>query len=374
MRIVIITTRPFHLVHLGRELAELGHQVTVFGYVPYPRIQYYRPGSALYKSAFLPLLPHTAFAVLRGSYSIQRRATERLLGSIDDYVSKKLPECDVAIALSSVGIESLQIARERFGAITVCDRGSAHVIAQKKVLSIRKASALTDHYVRRELASYEAADIVAVPSIYARNSFVENGYDINRIFRNNYGVDLRRFFVKSRSKPKGDVVKLLYVGGWTFQKGCDVLAEAVRRNRKLHVTHAGQRGDLEFPRSSRFQSRGHVANEKLVELYSTHDVLVLPSRQDGFGMVLLEALACGTPVVASMNTGALDLRQAIENPCAIEVLNEINADALLNAIDLLLERRLAEPSLLTEADKSYFSWAAYGRRYHDFLLDKVSLK
>ncbi len=48
----------------------------------------------------------------------------------------------------------------------------------------------------------------------------------------------------------------------------------------------------------------HVSDARLVELYNACDVLVFPSFYEGFGLPVLEAMACGTPVAAS-NTPAL---------------------------------------------------------------------
>ena len=49
----------------------------------------------------------------------------------------------------------------------------------------------------------------------------------------------------------------------------------------------------------RIAFEGRVSTERLAELYATCDVFVFPSQQEGFGIVLLEAMFCGLPVVAS---------------------------------------------------------------------------
>ena len=52
---------------------------------------------------------------------------------------------------------------------------------------------------------------------------------------------------------------------------------------------------------------GHVPQSELKSLMSKSHVMVLPSIEEGFGMVLAQAMACGCPVIASQNTGAEDL-------------------------------------------------------------------
>ena len=56
-----------------------------------------------------------------------------------------------------------------------------------------------------------------------------------------------------------------------------------------------------------FRYLGAVARGELHKHYSQASVLVLPSIQDGFGMVQAQAMACGVPVIATENTGAADL-------------------------------------------------------------------
>jgi alpha-maltose-1-phosphate synthase len=52
---------------------------------------------------------------------------------------------------------------------------------------------------------------------------------------------------------------------------------------------------------------GHMPQTELKNIMSLSHVLVLPSVQDGFGMVMAQAMACGCPVIASTNTGGEDL-------------------------------------------------------------------
>jgi glycosyltransferase involved in cell wall biosynthesis len=103
-----------------------------------------------------------------------------------------------------------------------------------------------------------------------------------------------------------------------------------------------------------------------------HHILVLPSRQDGFGMVLLEALAAGLPVVASRMTGGPDIRDAIENPQWVEIVEPGSVDDLVRGLDSMASReseaQTSGPRLrLSRRDQSFFSWRGYGERYLNFL-------
>lgn len=131
------------------------------------------------------------------------------------------------------------------------------------------------------------------------------------------GVDLTRFRPSSAHALRrdlgladGDVV-LLYVGFCTPRKGLEHLARAMQSlppNVKLVVV-----GRWEAEYRARFDRilgeargrvivRGYVADEELPQYYSMADVFVFPSLLEGFGLPLAEALACGTPVVATQGS------------------------------------------------------------------------
>lgn len=374
MKIVILASRAFHLAHLAREMAALGHQVTMYGYVPRFRMRAYRYGAADYRSRFLRTLPHSALALQRPFPNLCRRATDAAMPRIDRLVANELPECDVFIGLSGVALECFAVARKR-GALTVCDRGSAHVLHQRDAITSTGTYGLTQQYIERELAGYEAAQYVVVPSTFAAQTFADRGYAAERIKLNPYGVDFTRFEAmpgSCRSAPRTTAtLKALYVGAWTYQKGCDVLSQMLARHPEIQLTHIGMPGDVRFPSLQNFRTLGHVPNSQLAPHYAQHDVFVLASRQDGFGMVLLEALASGIPIVGSRSTGAPDIRDVVSDPAAVQVAADLTPDALADALRRARSAQRTGTSLLTATDKAFFSWNAYGRRYETFLLDAL---
>jgi len=106
---------------------------------------------------------------------------------------------------------------------------------------------------------------------------------------------------------------LLHVGGYDAVKNLVVALAAVARLRRQGLAHvlvvAGEPGRFadEFRREVQgFELEGAVVptgwvpQEDLVLLYRAADVVLYPSRYEGFGLPPLEAMACGTPVVASM--------------------------------------------------------------------------
>ena|SRR5579875_1842049 len=168
--------------------------------------------------------------------------------------------------------------------------------------------------------AYSAADrIVATSSDYARHCRITRlrDEDVVRVVPN--GVDVGQFCPPYACLPHGrgedGLVPaepyVLFVGAMDRAhsfKGIPVLLDAVAELHNVHVVLAGDgelRSSYEVLAERRVPGRarfvGRTPGDKLVRLYQDAAVTVLPSTTAGeaFGMVLLESLACGTPVVAS---------------------------------------------------------------------------
>ena len=367
MKIVIATTRGFHLRHLARELIAAGRDVTYLTYLPQFRVRRDGIPLARARSYFLALQPWTGAALLRYPRRLVERATVALFTRADEAYARDLPACDVFIGLSAMAVRSAKVAREKFGAKIIIERGSRHVLSQRDILAATAGQPLSRDYIDRELAGYELADYIALPSQQAVDSFRERGFAADRLFRNPYGVELG-VFAPSQRPPWP--LRLVFVGNWSYQKGCDAIAQMLVDHPDLHVTHVGTRGDLAFPIASNFVSLGHKSHVELPQTLRSCHILLLPSRQDGFGMVLLEALAVGLPVIASTMTGGPDLAEMIHERDAVAIVPPADARALADAVrrmEAWLGSRPAKGAILTEADKAGLSWAAYARRFDAFL-------
>lgn len=113
--------------------------------------------------------------------------------------------------------------------------------------------------------------------------------------------------------------RFLYVGSFIHRKGVDLLARAFSEvvaavpNVRLVIAGDGDTGPL-FDRflspaaAARVERCGFIPWERLPDLYRRGDFLVMPSRYDGWGLVIPEAMASGLPVIGSVDAGAtLDL-------------------------------------------------------------------
>lgn len=129
----------------------------------------------------------------------------------------------------------------------------------------------------------------------------------------------------------------------TNVKGLDILLESIslirQRNIILHIGGDGKlleyynktAGDLGVSDKCRFY--GEILPERRPEFYSRLDFFILPSRKETFGVVLIEAMACGLPVIATECGGP----EEIVTPATGLLVPSENAGELAKAISSMLE-------------------------------------
>ncbi len=161
-------------------------------------------------------------------------------------------------------------------------------------------------WIRRvEAAHLRRADRVVAVSRYTADMAqrVFGRSDIDVIYN---GVDTAVFHPIDRAAPNRPF-RLLYVGNWDARKGVDLLGPILRAlgpDFELHYTadRNGRHTRYALPPNAR--CIGRLSGEGLVRAYQTADALLFPSRLEGLPLSVLEAMACGLPVIAA-NTSSL---------------------------------------------------------------------
>jgi glycosyltransferase involved in cell wall biosynthesis len=192
-------------------------------------------------------------------------------------------------------------------------------------------------------AGREAAGMIAV-SEALRRAMIGLGLPAHRIRTLRNGVDLAMFRPTQRDETRhalglaGPV--LLSVGHLIERKGHDRVIGALAKLPGYSLLIAGEgpeRASLENVAAAhgvgeRVRFLGAVPHEKLASIYSAADALVLASSREGWPNVLLEAMACGTPVVASNVWGAPEL---VCDPAAGVLMPALDVDGVAAGIEAL---------------------------------------
>ena len=310
MKINILSPGRFHVCDLARELARNGHDVKFYSFVTTKRAMKFGLPKECSASLFWPMSPFLALS--KKIFPRSQWAAKFTILFQDWLTSVVMRKCDVCIAMS----------------------GSF-------VAAPRKAS---QHVVR---------------------SMLKFGYPKEKLFVNPYGVDLSMFYPDDKVKKEYDVIM---VGGWSYRKGCDLIVDAIKQS-NYRFLHVGSIVDMEFPQGDeRFTHIDAVDQKQLVNYYNKSKLFVFPSREDGFGMVLSQAVACNLPIVGSKDCGAPDLKEMVELPEYIKLIDEYTPQAIKKAIDESLVTYETLKGKVYAGDAiSQLTWKAYGERYSEFI-------
>lgn len=213
-------------------------------------------------------------------------------------------------------------------------------------------------------AAREAAGMITVCAAL-KTALVELGVDESKITVLRNGVDLERFIPGDREAQRRmlnlSVRTLLSVGHLIDRKGHDVVIRALVFMENTHLLIVGtgpeeaalRRLATELGVASRVRFVGSVEQQALKDYYGAADALVLASSREGWANVLLEAMACGTPVVASDVWGTPEVVAA---PAAGVLMKERTPQALAAAVEQLFSHLPERSSTRRYAEQ--FSWDA----------------
>ena len=249
--------------------------------------------------------------------------------NIDRIALKHINQADVFLSLSGTGLNTGKEIKKN-NKIYICERSSSHILQSQKILSEeykelnQSTLKINKWIIERELQEYNESDIILVPSLYVKRSFENYLPNSNKIHVINLGINLQNFYpINSYTKDK-DYFDILFIGGLSIMKGLHYLIKAFKKfnhpKKRLHIV-GSHTSDKNFF-SNQFKDDnifvyGHIHHLKLKEIINKSDVFVLPSLDDGFATVVIQALACGCPVIVSENTGAADIVR--ENNCGFVI-------------------------------------------------------
>jgi glycosyltransferase involved in cell wall biosynthesis len=222
-------------------------------------------------------------------------------------------------------------------------------------------------------AEIALADQILTVSELARQTYVEAGVPPEKVHAVPLGADLELFSPDS-ARGTNEGFTFLFSGATIHRKGFDLLLAAFDRVRAedpaVRLRLVGPRGDaahlLDRRGTDGIDIVGAVPQPALAAELRRADLLVLPSRNDSYGMVVAEALASGTPVLVSEMVGAKDLVTEGKTGWIVPV---DDAAALAGRMAWCAAHPDAVRALRADCRRAAESatWPAYHRRFVDLL-------
>ena len=290
----------------------------------------------------------------------------------DGCVARRLTELqpDAVYAYEGGALQTFRAAK-RLGITTLYELPSSHWYWEHKLLSeeaernrdfaglLPKLQDSPGHMKWKD-EELRLADYVFVPSQHVRHTLAGVVSD-ERVRVISYGAPAVRQKRQDSLDPSVPL-KVLFVGALTQRKGIGYLLGAIDQlGSQVDLTLVGKRM-APHPRVDEACSRWRwfetLPHSRVLDLMQEADVLVLPSLAEGCALVVLEALACGLPVIITANTGALEF---VRDGGAGFVVPICSSDQIADRLNTLHRDRelLAEMSSKAHAAAAERSWESY---------------
>jgi glycosyltransferase involved in cell wall biosynthesis len=297
----------------------------------------------------------------------------------DKLIKKNLEECSLFIAWSQISLQSIR-KMKKHGAKVMLEHQMSHVskwveIVNEEYSTWRKItkgsySFFPKKLVEQMLQEYEESDFINVLSSYAKKSFTEQRVTPEKIIVTPFGIDTVKFRPKGTCRNSDGKIRILYVGRMELLKGVQYLLEAfiALKCKQVELNMVGPILPEILPLLEKYQDEGiklfgSVPNEDLTDYYQNADIFVFPSINDAFGVVVLEAMACGLPVITTENSCAHDVVVNGKNGFVIPIRD---SKAIKEKLEILIECKETRLKMGIEARKTVeenFSIEHYEERY-----------
>lgn len=299
-----------YVLELTRALGRLGYEVDIMTRLDgdFPPVESLGPNLRLVRLAVGPPVPLPKDALVRYGAEVAREALA--------FAAREGRAYDL--------LHSHYWQSARVGMALARTWGLPHVVMFHTLGAVKNRARISEAEPRRRIAAERLAarraDAVVTASLHERELLVRDyGADPTRLVTIPCGLDLELFAPRDRAAARVlfgvpfDRPLLVWVGRLEPLKGVDILIDAFaqlqRRDALLWLVGGDEeaqayRAELEAQArargvADRVRFVGPLPHDELPWLYSAADVCVVPSYYESFGLVAVEAMACGTPVVAS---------------------------------------------------------------------------
>ncbi len=285
----------------------------------------------------------------------------------DLWISKQIQRLKprVVVAYENSAYHTFRAAKA-IGARCILDAPSLHHVTSAKLLEFKPSPYLAE-VNRRKDEEVALADLILTCSPLAAQSYIDNGVPVSKVQPMLLGAALPEGVTPwcKHTAP----LHFIFAGVLSYRKAIDVILQAFTR---LHVegfeyrlSFVGGQGGVGWVQAISETPHavylGGMSQTAMYHQLAQADCLLLPSRYDSFGMVVAEAMACGTPAIVSTQTGA---KAMIEQFPQSGWVVECDADALYRCVKERIHNReelFAARNAALAASKE-FTWQAYRKR------------
>jgi glycosyltransferase involved in cell wall biosynthesis len=322
LKISIAATNPCHLWPMARELAGAGQLGCYYSGYPVWKL---RPPEGMTIRTH-SLRTNVVYALLKFAPEHVRPSSRKLFlwqdHGFDRWVGEHLDPCDFIHAMPGQALITFRGAKQ-MGMRTVLNHATGPTRDWVRIMEPeyqRAGLKLADHspydasYFSREDEEYALTDFHCAASTVVRDQLIARGIPPKRIWVVPYGADQLTFNPGPESVPSMEF-RILFAGQVCLRKGIKTLLDAlsIEGRPEWQVDFCGARlgeadGDISAYRGrSPLHFHGPVPQGSLADAMRKSSVLVLPSLEEGFGLVVPQALNCGLPCIVSDRVGGKDL-------------------------------------------------------------------
>ncbi|MEM7384234.1 MAG: glycosyltransferase family 4 protein [Verrucomicrobiota bacterium] len=343
MKISISATNPCHLYDLARALHSRQNLGTYYSGYPLWKL----PESNNLPARSFSLRTLAVYSSLRLPSRLRPRPRNLFLwqdSHFDRKVARNLQPCDFVHAMPGQCLETFRRART-LGIRRVLNHPTGppqqnaqclHEEYTRVGMRFEEETYYDQAFYRQQSRELALADYHCVASSIVEQQLLSSGIPADRIWTIPYGVNPEIFHrKKDLSEPIPGPFRILFAGEQTLRKGVRFLLEAFRLSGRSDweghfygsPSRETERDLLNYRGEPRLHFHGAVNQTELAAAMNRADVLILPSLEEGFGLVVVQALSCGLPCLVSDRVGASDLIQHHQNgsifpPCHPRALFE----------------------------------------------------
>jgi len=309
----------------------------------------------------------------RGSNALYKRLRE----SVAEAAVRFVPQARCVVAYEGFALPAFAALRQSGAGRAVLNYPVAHHRQRRRVRAEENereptfASTWPDfddwppgHEARLD-EEIDLADAVLVGSQYAADSFVAEGIARERVQVVPYGVDLDVFQPAAQPPEVDRPFRAIFAGQLTQRKGLSYLLRGYERFAQpgTELTLVGAPvgdGRALAPWAHLFRHVAHQTRPALAQRYRDSDAFVFPTLLEGMGLVVLEAMACGLPVIVTDNGPGDLVRDGVDG----FVIPDRDPEAIADALDRLHRDRALRLEMGRRAAlrAREFSWDTYTAR------------